>query len=268
MASDAATPGRRRPSWSSGVAIAVYRILLLVAVLVGWEIAASTFVDPMWTSKPTDIGERLWDLARAGSLPEDVGTTALELVIGVTAGTIVGVLVAFALGMNRSAADIFRPLVTLGYSFPQLAIAPLYILWFGIYMTPKIVLVAVVVFFIMFITVFEGLRQVDVDLVNTLRVMGAARRHVLRMVVLPSILLFISTGLKSAVPFGLRAAIFAEILISTKGLGHILQGSAELLDSTGMFAALFLIMAVGVTLTTIVNLQERFSSRWRPQPSA
>jgi len=247
--------------------IVAYRVALLAAILGLWELLASTAIDPLWTSEPSAIAGRLWDIAASGTLWGDVGTTALELVIGVAAGTAAGVLVAFLLGLDRTAADIFRPFITLGYSFPQLAIAPLYVLWFGIYMTPKIILVAVVVFFIMFFSVFEGLRQVNEDLVNTLRVMGARSRHVIPMVTLPSILLFVSTGLKTAVPFGLRAAIFAEILISTKGLGHILKGSAEFLDSTGMFAALVLIMVVGVALNGLVTLQERLSSRWRPQPS-
>lgn len=254
---------RRRIDWGGNAAIAVYRAILLIAILGAWQLIASTLIDPIWISRPTDISRALHRLWGSGTLVSDVVATTLELVVGLLIGTLLGILVALALGLNRTAADIFGPFITLAYSFPQLAIAPLYVLWFGIYSTPKVVLVTVVVFFIMFLNVFEGLKQVDADLMNTLRVMGAHRRHVLRMVVLPSVLLFVSTGLKNAVPFGLRAAIFSEILISTKGLGHILGGSAELFDSAGMFAALALIMAIGVVLNVLVEIQDRYSSRWR-----
>ena len=259
--------GRRRIDWGGNAAVAVYRVVLLLTILLAWQFVAASLVDPKWISRPTDIARALQGIWESGTLVSDVAATTLELVIGLLIGTLLGITVALALGLNKTAADIFAPFITLAYSFPQLAIAPLYVLWFGIYTTPKIVLVTVVVFFIMFLNVFQGLNQVDDDLMNTLRVMGARRRQVLRMVVLPSVLLFVSTGLKNAVPFGLRAAIFAEILISTKGLGHVLSGASELFDSAAMFAALALIMTIGVVLNVLVELQDKYFSRWRPPPT-
>jgi NitT/TauT family transport system permease protein len=220
------------------------RLAIVVLVVIGWDVSSRTFVDPLYVSRPSDVADRLWDWVSSGEIIEHILATMQELVYGLVIGVGLGVLVALILGSSRTLAAVFGPFVSIAYSFPQLALTPLYILWFGVFLMPKVVLIAVVVFFLMFFNTFEGVKNVEGDLVAAMRVMGAKRLDVFRMVVLPASAVFLITGLRHAVPFALRAAVFAEFLASVRGLGFLALTSARSYSSAGLFAALVVLLVV------------------------
>ena len=223
---------------SSRSRIAFARFLIVVGIVVAWHLASRTFIDPFYISRPFDVAERLWDWVSTGDIVEHVLTTMSELAV-------------------------FRPFVTVAYSFPQLALTPLYILWFGVFLLPKVVLISVVVFFLMFFNTFEGVKNVEGDLIAAMRVMGAKRLDVFRIVVLPASAVFLITGLRHAVPFALRAAVFAEFLASVRGLGFLALTSARSYSSAGLFAALVVLLLFGVGLNALVSWLERVVLPWR-----
>lgn len=243
--------------------IFAWRLLIVMAVVIGWDLSSRTFIDPFYISRPATVADKLWDWVSSGEIIEHILVTLQELVYGLVIGVVLGVLVALILGSSPTMAAVFRPFVTVAYSFPQLALTPLYILWFGLFLLPKVVLVSVVVFFLMFFNTFEGVKNVEVDLISAMRVMGAKRLDVFRIVVLPASAVFLITGLRHAVPFALRAAVFAEFLSSVHGLGFLVLTSGRSFSSAGVFAALVVLLVVGVGLNSLVSWLERVVLPWR-----
>lgn len=248
---------------TSKLRIYAARVSIVALVVAAWDIASRTLIDPLYVSRPTDVADKLWGWISSGEIVGHLVTTLQELVYGLVIGVVLGVVVALALGVSPTLAAVLGPFVTIAYSFPQLALTPLYILWFGVFLLPKVVLISVVVFFLMFFNTFEGVKNVEGGLVAALAVMGARRSDIFRIVILPASAVFLVTGLRHAVPFALRAAVFAEFLASVRGLGHLALVSGRAFDSAGVFAALTLLLVVGVVLNAGVNLLERKILPWQ-----
>ncbi|OAF12899.1 hypothetical protein AYJ54_44945 [Bradyrhizobium centrolobii] len=155
------------------------------------------------------------------------------------------------------------PFVTAVYGVPKVALAPLFIMWFGIGLAPKIVLAAISVFFLVFFSTLRGVREVDLKMVDALRTMGAGRFAVQRMVIFPSALPWLFTGLKLGLPYGFVGAVAAEMMASNAGIGYLTQNSAGQLDTAGVFAALFALMVVTTLLNEALGRLESWIFRWR-----
>jgi len=245
------------------------RLALVAVVLCLWDVATRVgYVDALYVSTPLDVLDRLWQWIHTGEIAEHLITTLHELVLGLAIGVSTGVVVALILGSSPTLAAVFSPLVTVAYSFPQLALAPLYILWFGVFLLPKVILISVVVFFLMFFNTFEGVKNVEGELIDAMRVLGARRVNLFRIVVLPATAVFVIVGLRHAVPFALRAAVFAEFISSVRGLGFLAMVSGRAYDSAGVYAAILCLLVVGVVLNAGVNLLERSVLPWRQGEAA
>jgi NitT/TauT family transport system permease protein len=250
------------------VGINIARTSIVATIVLLWELVTRIgYLDPLYVSTPGKVANRLWEWISTGEIVSHLLTTLHELGLGLLIGIVVGVVGALILGSNATLTEVFRPIITVAYSFPQLALAPLYILWFGVYLLPKVILISIVVFFLMFFNTFEGLKTVERELIDAMRVMGARRRHLFRMVVLPATAVYVVTGLRHAVPFALRAAVFAEFISSVRGLGFLAMVSGRAYDSAGVYAALICLLAVGVVLNAGVDALERAVLPWHRQES-
>jgi NitT/TauT family transport system permease protein len=245
------------------------RLGLLAAVLVAWEAMAGSpktefaLVDKFWTSQPSDISLRLAEWVTRGTLWLHLLITLQEMVIGLIIGSLTGVALGFLLGRNLTLARVLDPFIMAIYSIPKLALAPLFILWFGIGLEPKIVLVSTACFFLLFLNTYSGVRDVDHELVDIIRVMGASQRDLLFKVVLPSASPWILTGLKAAVPYSLIGAVVGEIMASNRGLGYLLIHAQGQYDTAGVFAAIIVLMVMGLLLNEVVNRSEAYLLRWK-----
>lgn len=239
------------------------RLTLLVVALVAWELIGGNLVDTFWISRPSDIHARLWRWIGTGSLWFHVSITVQEMLMGFAIGSTTGMVVGFVLGRNAFLARLLDPFIIAVYSLPKVALAPLFILWFGIDMKPKIVLAAVIVFFLVFYNTYAGVRDVDPDLVDVVRLMGGGRFQILSLVVLPGALVWIFTGLKIAVPYALIGAVVGEIMASNKGLGYLIEAAAGQFDTAGVFAALFVLMIISTTLNELLGRSEGLLLRWK-----
>ncbi len=248
---------------SARARLQLYRVLLAVTVIVVWQLASGTLVAEFFISKPTAIYAALRQLVLTGNLFFHVGITATEAFVGFILGACAGIAAGVLLGRIQFLADLLQPFILAFYSLPKIALAPLFILWIGIGMNMKIVLTGTVVFFLVFLNTFTGVRTVSKELEAILHLMGANERHVLTKVVLPSAITWVFAGLRISVPYALIGAIVGELIAANRGLGFVLANASGQFDTAGVFAALLVIMSLAFCLNALVRLAEIKLMPWK-----
>jgi NitT/TauT family transport system permease protein len=234
-----------------------------LAGLLFWEWASRSLIDPFWISRPSEIAVRLREWYFTGFFFPHLWITVQEMAAGFFIGLVLAVLVGFLLGTRKAIADILDPFLMAIWSVPGIVLGPLFILYFGIGFTPKMVLVAVTVFFLIFFNTFTGIRSVDRDWINALRIMGAKEKEVFTKVILPASAIWIFSSFKNAIPYTLVAAIVGELIASQKGIGYLIEDASGVMDTTGVFAALFNLMIIGLVLNEIVERIEKRVLHWK-----
>ena len=153
------------------------KLLPGIVLLVFWQWASGRLIKEIYVSKPTAVVARLYELFASGEIYPHLWITGQELVLGYVIGVSGGVFAGYALGRSPRLARIFEPYVMAFYGIPKIALAPLFIIWFGIGIGSKVALASIMVFFLVFYNVFAGVRSVDRELVNLTLVMGANQRQ-------------------------------------------------------------------------------------------
>ena len=241
--------------------IIVWQIAVGLGLLIAWE-AVGRLHGAQWTSEPSLIAARLVQWLR-GDLYLQVATTLTEVVTGLLIGSAFGILAGLLLGRSPVLSVILRPIIVAFYSVPLIALAPLFIMFFGLDMLPKIVLVTLVVFFLLFFNTFAGATSVDHDLIAQVELMGSNRREKFQKVVAPACMAWIVGGIKIALPYALVAATTGEMLAARRGLGFLLSDAASQFDMTSLYAALFILMLMGLAVSEAAAWAERHLLRWR-----
>jgi NitT/TauT family transport system permease protein len=241
--------------------VLIWRVALFAIIVCGWE-AYGRFVDATWFSRPSAVLVRLWVWAGDG-LAGHIAVTLTEMIAGLLIGVPLGTLLGLVLGRLPVVAGLVRPIIFGLYSIPLVTLAPLFIFWFGLDLAPKIILVSIVTFFLLFFTTFAGVQTIDRELIENFRLLGATRAELFRKLIGPACLAWILSGLKIALPYALIAAVVGEMLLARAGLGFLLMFASQQIDMTGMFAALVVLMIAGVLVGEAVNLIERRILRWR-----
>lgn len=239
------------------------QIALAAGLLLVWEVSAGRWIDPFWFSQPSAIFARLATWARSGQLAFHLFVTFQETALGFFWGALAGIALGFLLGMNPLLGRLVGPFLTALYTVPRIALAPLFVLWFGIGLRTKVVFSAVIVFFLVFYTTYDGVRNVDAALINVVRVMGATRRHILLKVLVPATLTAVFLGLRVAIPYALVGAVVGEIVASNKGLGFLLNSASFNFDTPAVFASIFVMMALSLLLHSAVEAVQRRVLRWK-----
>lgn len=260
--------GRRARQARDTARLWVARLMVLATVLVLWQIGSKTFLNPFFFSSPEAIGGRLVELVTSGELWFHLWVTFQEMAAGFAVGTAVGIAVGLLFGSVPFIGRIFDPFILALYSLPKIALAPLLIIWFGLDMAPKIVLSAMIVFFLVFFNTMNGVRNVDRELIDVVRLMGASRRQVLQKVTMPAALASIFVGLRVSLPYALVGAVTGELIASNKGLGSLIQRSAAYFDTSGVFAALIVLMLITTVLDVGLQRLEARTLRWRRSADA
>jgi NitT/TauT family transport system permease protein len=239
------------------------RVLLIGVLLAFWELAAGTIADEFFISRPTVVAQKFAALVMSGRLFFHGGITVVETLSGFVAGAAAGILAGLLLGRNEGLAKLFDPILIALNSLPKVALAPLFIMWFGIDMGMKIILTATIVFFLVFINTYNGVRNVDPELIEILRLMGARERHLIGKVIVPSALQWVFAGLQLSIPYALIGAVVGEIMAANRGLGFLLQDAAGQLDTGGVFAALLAIIVLALLLQWAVKIAEKRLTPWK-----
>lgn len=244
-----------------GARIAIAQVALGIVLILLWEVMGRTF-GYSWTSLPSLIGVRLYEWLRT-DLFLHTRVTLTEIFVGLSIGGTAGVLFGLVLGRSIVLGTVFRPIVVGFYSIPVITLAPLFILWFGLDLAPKIVLVTVSAFFLLFFNTFSGVRAIDRDLILSMRIMGASSGEEFRKVIAPGAMTWIISGVKIALPYAFAAAVTGELLASREGLGSLLAKAAAQFDMTGLYSALVILMLLGIITSAVAVGIERWMLRWR-----
>lgn len=266
---------RRRQWWRRRSVIVAMQLAILVLVLVLWEVGARTrydeehfVIDPFLWSRPLRIWARILEWMGDGTILRNVFTTLYEAAAGFVLGVAAGVVAGFLLGRSDFWARVLSPYIQVINALPRLVFTPIFFIVFGLGPNSKIALVFSLVFFIVFFNAYQGVREVDRNVFNNARMLGADGRQMTRHVLLPSAMSWILTSLHTSVGFAMVGAIVGEYLGSSTGLGHIINQAEGNLDTTGVFAGLIVLSAVVVLVELFVAQVERRLVKWKPPPAA
>ena len=247
------------------------RIILLGRVLVGigfvgfWEYASGRLIEKLFVSSPSAVSGRLWKWLLDGSLWNHLSITLYATALGFIIGSLVGFVLGLLFGRYRTVADIFDPYITALYSIPKIALAPLFIIWFGIGIESKVAVSASIVFFVVFLNTYAGVRDVNPIFVHATRIMGGNEYHVLRHVMIPSAASWVITGLKVSVPYALVGTVIGEFMSSNRGIGFLIAQATGLFDTTSVFSGLVILGLVGAVINVGLRHAENWLLRWKGQ---
>ena len=246
------------------------RVAVFVIVFGGWQLFTSLkIVDPFFFGQPSGIVRKLWDWAQHGtaygSLWSQIWVTMEEALLGFIFGVTGGVVFGILLGQVRFLADVLGPYIKAVNALPRIVLGSIFLIFLGLGMTSKVVLAAVLVFFVVFFNAFQGVREVDKNFIANARILGASRLQVVRNVVIPSALTWIIASLHVAFGFAVIGAIVGEFLGAQRGIGLLISTAQNNFDADAVFAAMLIIGVIALTAEWLIGLMERRLLAWRPQ---
>lgn len=252
--------------------VLIGRVLLLVLFLGAWELAADTGVlDPFFFGSPVGIVQRLADWSvngtAYGSLWLQVGITLEESLLGFLVGVLSGIFFGVTLGEIPYLADVVGPYIKVVNALPRIVLGSIFVMWLGLGLPSKVLLAAVLVFFVVFFNAFQGVRSVDRNLIANMRILGASRLQLVQYVVFPSAMTWIIASLHVALGFSIIGAIVGEFLGAEKGLGLVIATAQNTFDANGVFGAMLLIGLLALGAEAIMAKLEKRLLAWQPTQS-
>ncbi len=245
------------------VAILVLRVVVGVAFLALWYVASGNWIDTLLISSPQNVAARLWRWALDGTLWNNLSITLEATVLGFAIGCGAGFGLGLLFGRFQLLAEVFDPYITAIYSIPKIALAPLFIIWFGIGIESKVAVSASIVFFVIFLNTYTGVREVNPLYVHGTRIMGGGEFAVMRYVIIPSAAAWVITGLKVSVPYALVGTVVGEFMSSNRGIGFLISQATGLFNTTSVFAGIIVLAVVGALINTALKYLEAWVLRWR-----
>ena len=248
----------------SRATVAACRVGLAVVLLGAWESAAAAgAIDPFFFSRPSDIAERIGAWVFSGTLWRHLVATLEESMLGLVIGGAVGVTTGFALARSPFAAQVLEPYIMMLNAVPRVVLAPLFLLWFGLGIWSKVALAVTLVFFVMFFSTYQGVREANRVIIDNVRMLGATERQLVQHVLIPSALSWIFSSLQVSLGFAMVGAVVGEYLGATRGLGYVIAQAEGTFDTTGVFAGMFVLSIVVVSASAGVSRLERWLLRWK-----
>ncbi len=264
-----ATAAGRRSRRNRRLAIWVARAAFAIVFIGGWQLLSTwKVIDPFFYGQPSGIWKRTIDLfahgTEFGSFWVDIETTLKEAVFGFLLGGATGIVVGVSLGQNRFLAEVLGPYIKIVNAIPRIVLGSIFIVAFGIGVTPKVLLSAVLVFFVVFFNAFQGVREVDRNVLANVRVLGASQLQIIRHVTVPSALTWIIASLHTAFGFAIVGALVGEVLGAQHGVGLVIRTAQGSLDPDGVFAGMLVISVITLVAEYLITQLERRVLSWRP----
>ncbi len=238
--------------------------LAVVLFFAAWQ-AIFLFVplNPLFMSKPSLIAAGLVDLIDSGDLFHDLAVSAVPFFIGLVAAVIVGVPLGIVMGWRPRVGYALDPLMTVFYASPLVALAPLLVIFFGVGVSGKAIIVFALSVFPFIFNAHAGVRAVDRLLINVVRSLGGGEWDLYRKVIFPSVLPYIVAGARIAVGRALIAVLVGEFFAASEGIGYAISRFGDLFAIDRMFACILVVMAIAVVLTEGIRWAERAAFPWR-----
>lgn len=240
---------------------------LMAAVVMVWEIVIRLFNVPTFVlPAPTAIVRSLIDSRM--QLLAATRFTAAEVMLGFVFASITGIVVALVIVRFERFGRALYPLIVLFQNVPKVALAPIFILWFGYDLAPKVLLIVVIAFFPVAIDMLAGLQSVEPSFVALMQSVGASKTKILLRVRIPHALPHLFAGLKVAITFSVIGAIVGEFAGANAGLGYVIQFASTQLDTPLIFSALLVVSVLGLAFYYVVEFAERLLVPWAPKYDA
>lgn len=253
-----------KPLGENLVAIILTQLFVAVAGLAIWQYAVDGgWVDRFFLASPTEVFSFLVDYVRTGDIWFHGSVTLQETISGFVSGSVLGVACGLAIGWSRFLDRVFTPFLTILNSLPRVALAPMFILWFGIGMASKILLSFSLVFFIVVINTEAGVRSVETDLNMMARVTGASEFQRFIKVVLPGAVPSIFAGLKIGVIYALLGVVVGEMVASKAGLGQQVVEYSNNYKPAGVFGTLAVLAVIALALNFSMLAIEKWLMSWK-----
>ena len=258
QANRSAAPARRLRECGADLLIP---LLALVLALTAWSAVVAIFAIPDYLlPAPQAVAARIlkdWPLLWKHGI-----YTLVSVLTGFAASIAIGVPIAFAIVLSRSMERLVMPFLVMSQTIPKVAIAPILVVWLGFGILPKIAIVFLISFFPIVVSTVVGLKSVETDMIDLVRSMGAGMPKIMLRVRAPSALPQMFAGFKIAVCLAVVGAIVGEFVGSDRGLGYLLLTSTGTLDGPLIWAALLVLIAMGMILFAIVSAIERIAIPW------
>ncbi|MFZ3555151.1 ABC transporter permease [Streptomyces sp. BH055] len=260
--------------WRGTPTVIALRILVIVVALALWQVMSGPVLPEYAVSKPTDVFDALTGMLGSASGWTNIRVTAVEVLAGFGLGVAAGTVMGLVLGSFPLLGRVLEPLVAALNGIPKIALAPLFLLFFGIGSWSKITIAMTGVAFVVFYNIYLGLRQRERELVEVVQVMGGRRHHVLGYVTIPTLAAPFFAALKTGGPLAILGVIGGEFIASSEGVGHELFTSAQNLDAPNEFAGLIVLVALTLALNGVLSALDTYAlkclglapRRNRPQP--
>ena len=224
--------------------------LSVVGGLLLWEFVSRVLIhNPLFLAAPSEIAIAIYHLAVNGQLWRHVSISAAEFALGYSIASVLGIALGLAMASSATMKQALQPWVSGLYATPTIALAPLFILWLGIGIWSKVIVVVTLVLFPVTINTEAGLRTTSDRLVEMLRSFGATPRQIFFKVALPSAVPFILAGLKLGIGRGLIGVVVAELFGSRAGLGNLISQSADAFNMPDLFAGVVILALAGIVMT-------------------
>jgi sulfonate transport system permease protein len=236
--------------------------LVSLAIFLGiWQIGAMN-VDPVLFTSPAKVAVAAVGMISSGELWAGLWPSLVVLLIGLTLAIIFGTLLGLALARFHILDVSVTVYITFLYSIPSVALVPLIVLWAGYETTAKVIILFLFAFFPMVINTYQGVKSVDVKLLEVGRAFRCSERQLWANIVLPGALPFIVTGIRLALGRGLIGMVLADLYTAISGIGYLIVRSASTFQVDKMFVPIVTLGLLGVTLTALLRLAERYVAPW------
>ena len=238
------------------------RAAIVLALGLGWQYAPNQVLDELLWSRPSAIYLQTVAWLINGTLPSSALATLQTVAAGMLIGGGVGIAVGVLAGLSPTSARLMLGPIDALFALPKITLVPLFILWMGIGALQHIVFTALVVFFFFFFATCNGVRGIPAALTNTLVLAGASPLQRITILYLPASFGWITIAMRLALPYAFVAAVSTEVIASTSGLGYLVKGSASVMNSAGMFAAMLALLLLSLLATYLAGVAAD-RSRWK-----
>ena len=269
---------RRRQQRRRRLTVQLLRVLAAAVWIGSWELTTrvslpgsdTALVDKFFFGQPSGIAQQLYTWITEGTalgpLWQQVAVTMQETILGFLVGSVLGVVVGVLLGRNRLLADVFSVYIKAANSIPRVVLGALFAISLGLDLKAKVATAAVLVFFVVFFNAFQGVREVDRNLIANARILGAGSRRLTTEIVIPSAMSWIIASLHISFGLALVGAVVGELFGATQGVGELIYSAKNNFNANGVFAGMLLLAVVALVAESLITALENRLIKWRPNP--
>ena len=263
MARRTRTMRRRR------LTIYALRLAFTVIWLGSWEVSTRmNWVDPFFVGQPSGVVIRLWtwitDGTALGPLWLQAAVTMEEAVLGFLIGSALGIVLGILLGRVELIAEVLSPFIKGANAIPRVVLGSLFAIMFGLSVWGKASTAVVLVFFVVFFNAFQGVREVDRNLIANARILGADNRRLTTEIIIPSAMSWILASLHISFGLAIVGAVVGELFGATAGLGQLIYNAGHTFDVNGVFAGMFVLAVLALIAEGLITALENRLIKWRP----